>query len=196
MGPKRLTEQLNLTKMKIRNLLVITALLAAFTASSQKYMTRNGYIKFFSNAPVEDIEAINNQVSSVVDAESGNFAFLVPIKGFEFENALMQEHFNENYLESGKYPNASFKGTINDFDFSKLSKDGEHQVTFSGTMDIHGVDKQITEKATFVVKKGAVMLKSDFKLRPEDYDVKIPASKKDNISDVLEITVKMDYDKK
>ncbi len=181
--------------MKTKNLLLVIAVFAAFTGSAQKYMTRTGYIKFYSNAQVEDIEAENKQVSSVIDTKTGNFAFLLPIKGFEFEKALMQEHFNENYMESGKYPNASFKGSIENFDFSQLEKEGSYEVAFAGTMDIHGVDRKISEKATFTVSEGTVKLLSTFKLKPEDYGVKIPASKRNNISDVLEITVKMEYDK-
>ncbi|MDZ7846041.1 MAG: hypothetical protein U5L96_04360 [Owenweeksia sp.] len=87
-------------------------LLLSGSLSAQKLMTRNGFVKFYSEAPVENIAAVNNQVSSIINMENGEFAFLVPIKGFTFEKALMQEHFNERYLESGKYPTGSFKGRI------------------------------------------------------------------------------------
>ncbi len=182
--------------MKTRNLLAVFIYAAAFSVSAQGYMTRTGHIKFFSHTPVEDIEAISNQVSSIIDTKTGSFAFLVPIKGFNFKKALMQEHFNENYMESSKYPNASFKGKIENFDLSKLSKDGEYEVSFSGTMNIHGIDRQVSENATFTVMDSRLSLKSIFNLLPRDYEVKIPRSKRDNISNVLEITVKMNYDKK
>lgn len=164
--------------------------------TAQKLQTRNGFVKFFSEAPIENIEARNNQVSSVIDMESGNFAFLVPIKGFVFEKALMQEHFNERYLESSKYPNGTFKGRIINFEDLDLSRNGEYKVVFAGSMDIHGVQHDIEEEATIIVKNGQVSLKSVFDLRPEDYGVEIPASKRDNISESVEVTVEMDYDTK
>lgn len=180
--------------MKIR--LVALALIICSAASAQQLATRNGFVKFFSDAPVEDIEATNNQVSSKIDLESGDFAFLVPIKGFQFEKALMQEHFNENYLESGKYPNATFTGKITNIEDIKIEEDGKYVVTFDGTMKIHGAERKISEPATIVVEGGEITLETVFNLKPEDYDVKIPAGKRDNIAKSLKITVKMDYEKK
>lgn len=182
--------------MKTRNFLLALALLATSFMQAQKLQTRNGFVKFFSEAPLENIEARNNQVSSVVDLESGKFAFLVPIKGFVFEKALMQDHFNERYLESSKYPNGTFKGEIKDVEKVNLSKDGEYPVIFTGSMSIHGVDRDIEEEASIIVKNGKASLKSVFQLRPEDYNVEIPASKRDNISETLEVTVEMDYETK
>tara|TARA_R110000850_G_scaffold22122_7_gene64521 strand:+ start:737 stop:1279 length:543 start_codon:yes stop_codon:yes gene_type:complete len=180
--------------MKIK--LIALALLFSVGVFAQKLSTRTGYVKFFSEAPVENIEAANKQVSSVINTENGEFAFLVPIKGFQFEKALMQEHFNENYMESGKFPNCTFKGTISNFSEVDFTKDGTYRATFSGVMTLHGVEKKMEEKATITVKDGKVTLSSEFKIRPEDYGVEIPAGKKDNISSVIEVTVKISYDKK
>ncbi len=163
---------------------------------AQKLATRSGYVKFFSETPIENIEAENSIVSSVIDFSSGKFAFLVQIKAFQFEKALMQEHFNENYMESGEFPKASFKGKIENLGDVDVSKDGEYQVVMSGLMEIHGVKKELKEGALLTVKDGKVTIESKFKLKPEDYGVKIPAAKKDNISETLDITVKMSYDKK
>ncbi len=182
--------------MKFRIHLLSIALMLTASLSAQKIFTRTGYVKFYSEAPIENIEAVNEQVSSVIEISDGSFAFLVPIKGFVFEKALMQEHFNENYMESGKYPKGSFKGKIKDIGSINFEKDGEYQATFTGTMSIHGVEKEITEKATIVIKNGKASLSSKFNLRPEDYGVEIPAGKRDNISEVVEVTVKMDYEKK
>ena len=181
-------------KTRILSLAFMTAF--AVSGYGQKLATRNGYVKFFSKTPVENIEAENNQVSSVIDTESGDFAFLVQIKAFRFEKALMQEHFNENYMESGKYPQASFQGSIDNFSSVNLKKEGEYPVTLKGTMNIHGQEQKIVEEAVVVVKGEKVSLNSKFKISPKDYGVKIPAAKKDNIADVLDVTVKMDYDKK
>lgn len=183
--------------MKFSNLfLAFSFALISFTLSAQQYMTRNGYVRFYSEAPIENIEAVNKQVSSLLNLENGEFAFLVPIKAFTFEKALMQEHFNENYLESGKFPTGSFKGKIQNLAEVDLKTDGSYAVIFAGIMSIHGVDRDLEEKATLQVKDGKLSLNSSFALRPTDYGVKIPASKKDNIADTLEISVKMDYDKK
>jgi len=182
--------------MKTKIHLLSWAVLLTASLSAQTIFTRTGHVKFYSEAPIENIEAVNNQVSSVIETSDGSFAFLVPIKGFVFEKALMQEHFNENYLESGKYPKASFKGNIKNTSAINFEKDGEYAATFSGTMNIHGVDKELTEKATITVKGGKVSLSSVFNLRPEDYGVTIPAGKRDNISEIVEVTVKMDYEKK
>ena len=178
--------------------LFISGLLALSLTSitAQQYLTRNGTVSFFSETPVENIEAVNNQVSSVLDLDKGEFAFLVPIKAFAFEKALMQEHFNENYLESGQYPKASFKGTIAQADALDLSTDGEYPVVFKGIMNIHGTDQEIEEQATLIIKDGKLSLKSAFRLRPEDYRIKIPAGKRSNIAEILDISVDIDYEKK
>lgn len=181
--------------MKIKSLAILALSTMFISLQAQKLSTRNGYIRFFSETPVENIEAVNNQVSSIIDLSSGSVAFLVPVKAFTFEKALMQEHFNENYMESGKHPKASFQGKIDGPEKIDLSEDGEYNVAIKGTMNIHGVDKEIEEKAVIIVKSGKVNLQSRFELRPEDYGVEIPASKRDNIAENVEITVKMDYEK-
>lgn len=182
--------------MKKNILFLAFALLISLSSFGQKLSTRSGYVKFFSATPIENIEAENNIVSSVVDLTSGKFAFLVQIKSFQFEKALMQEHFNENYMESGDFPKASFKGSITNYKDINFSKDGTYEGVMKGIMEIHGVKKEITKNVTVTVKGDKVSMESKFNLKPEDYGVKIPAAKKDNISDTLEITVKMDYAKK
>lgn len=162
---------------------------------AQKISTRTGYVRFFSETPVENIEAINKQVSSVIDLESGQFAFLVPIKAFVFEKALMQEHFNENYMESGQYPNATFKGSIANLDALNLAEDGEYKLTLAGVMTIHGVDREIEQPVMVTVKEGQVKLNSNFTVKASDYKIEIPAAKADNINNELDVTVKMDYAK-
>ena len=179
---------------KLTLLLLLSGI--SFGLQAQQFMTRTGTIEFLSATPVEDIQAVNKQVSSVIDFDKNQFAFLVPIKAFQFEKALMQEHFNENYMESGEFPNASFKGEFVDLENLELDSDGSYRVTLTGVMSIHGTDKMIEEQANIHVKNGKVSLDSDFILRPEDYGVKIPAGKKDNISDVLDVSVRMNYAKK
>src|SRR4030042_6695880 len=102
--------------------LIILFLTLFFAANAQKYMTKNGYIGFFSHTPLEDIKADNNQVASVLDISTGEIVFQVLIKSFHFEKTLMEEHFNENYMESDKFPKSTFTGKIinlSSVDFSK-----------------------------------------------------------------------------
>ncbi len=181
----------------MKKLILLTFLLAGLQSlNAQQYFTRTGTVEFFSATAVENIHAVNKQVSSVLDLDKMEFAFLVPIKAFRFEKALMQEHFNENYMESGEFPNGSFKGKISGLKGVNLKEDGTHRIKLTGTMTIHGVEKQIEEQAMLTIKDGKMSLSSNFILRPEDYAVKIPAGKRDNISESLDLTVNMEYAKK
>lgn len=184
------------TKAIMKTQLIILALSLTGMLHAQKYMTREGKVHFFSDAPMEDIEAVNEQMSSILNAENGDFAFLVPIKGFIFEKALMQEHFNENYLESGQYPNASFKGKIENIDEIDLEKDGTYPAQLKGIMEIHGVKQEMSEEVTLTVKDGKVSIEAKFNARPKDYKIKIPSGKKDNIADLIEVTVNATYAKR
>ena len=172
----------------------MAVMLLATATFAQKYFTRSANISFYSDTPVEKIEATNHQATSVVDLEKNEMVFSVLMKSFEFEKALMQEHFNEKYVESDKFPKAQFKGTFKAEKAVDLSKDGEYPVTVSGTMNIHGVDKQVTTKGTFTVKGGKLIGKSEFKLKVADYDITIPGVVKDNIAEEVKITVDATYE--
>jgi len=161
----------------------------ATTASAQKYMTRTGKVVFFSGTPVENIEAFNNDVSSVIDGRTGEMLFIVPIKSFKFEKALMQEHFNENYMESDKFPKADFKGKILNIGDVNFSKDGVYNVKTAGKLTIHGVTKDVTIPGTVTVKGGSVTANSKFLVRTADYGIKIPGMVASKIADQIEVTV-------
>jgi hypothetical protein len=171
------------------------ALILGFSADAQKLKTRTGMVRFFSESPIENIEALNKQVSSVLVTESGEFAFLVPIKAFVFDKALMQEHFNENYMESGEFPTAKFNGSIENLEAINFEEDGEYEAVFAGTMNIHGVDKKISEPVTVVVKGKTITVKTKFMVLCSDYGVDIPSAKKDNINNQLEVTVNVEYNR-
>jgi polyisoprenoid-binding protein YceI len=162
-------------------------------AFSQKYMTKNGYIGFFSDTPMEDIKADNNQVASVLDISTGDLAFQVLIKSFKFDKALMEEHFNENYLESEKYPRATFSGKITNLSSVSFSSPGVYQVEVEGDLNIHGVSKKIKEKGTVEVAQGTIVASSKFKVVPEDFNIKIPNVVRNNIAKTIEITVNIKY---
>jgi len=169
--------------------LFIGMLIMASAAISQKYMTKNGHIKFYSETPVETIEAHNVQVNSALDISTGDFVFKVLMKSFEFEKALMQEHFNENYVESDKYPNAMFKGKVQNIDEMDFSKPGEFDAVVDGELTIHGVTQEIHEIGLFKVTGEKVKAEATFILKPEDYKIKIPNTVINKIAEEIEITV-------
>jgi hypothetical protein len=162
-------------------------------SQGQQYFTRDGKVSFYSETPVENIEAFNSKASSVWDSQSGQMEFAVLIKAFQFEKALMQEHFNENYMESTKFPKAVFKGQVADSDQINLKKDGVYPVVVKGDLTIHGVTRQVEAPGTITVKDGAVSAESVFEVAPEDYDIAIPAVVRENIAKSMRIEVKVDY---
>lgn len=163
------------------------------TTMAQQYITREGYIRFYSSTPVENIEAVTNQASSVIDAGSGEMVFQVLMRSFTFEKALMQEHFNENYVESEQFPKATFKGTVTNLSDVDFGKDGTYNATVAGTFTVHGVarEREITAKLT--VKGSEVLLESVFQVAPADHDIEIPSAVRDNIAREVEVTVKAKY---
>src|SRR5690349_11240226 len=125
-------------KLSILALTIITLFTAsAFMPVSEKLTSRTGHIWFFSSAPLENIEAHNYQASSALNTKTGDMAYSVLIKGFEFQKALMQTHFNENYMESEKYPNSTFKGKILDISKVNFNKKGTYPVNVEGDLTIH-----------------------------------------------------------
>lgn len=171
-------------------------LVGSNTISAQKYMTKNGTIKFYSETPIETIEATNNQVNAALDSQTGDLVFKVLIKSFQFEKALMQEHFNENYMESDKLPNSTFQGKVTNISAIDFKKEGSYDAIIEGDLTIHGVTQKISEKGTFTVKTGdKVHGHSTFKVKPADYQIKIPKTVMQNIAEMLEVTVDVELTK-
>ena len=173
-----------------KRLFVLVALVA-MTAPvfAQKYFTRDGKVKFSSDASIEKIEAVNKSATAVLDAATGKMEWKVLIKGFLFEKALMQEHFNENYLESSKFPNATFKGEISNLNEVNLGKDGTYKAVVKGKLTMHGVEKDAETTGTVKVSGGAITVHSDFTVKCSDYNIKIEAAKVSNISNEIKVTV-------
>lgn len=171
--------------------IILLALLisGAHFANAQRYFSKTAHVHFFSHTSAEDIKADNYKSEIVLDKASGAVQFSSLIKSFEFEKALMQEHFNENYMESDKFPKATFSGKG---DFSKVdfSKDGTYTVPVSGKLTMHGTTKDITATATFKVSGGKINGETKFYVNPKDYNVTIPDLVKGQISDKIEVTVK------
>jgi len=163
------------------------------TANAQKYMTKNGYIGFFSSTPVENIKADNNQVASVIDISTGEVVFQVLIKSFKFEKALMEEHFNENYMESDKFPKSTFKGKITNPASVDFNKQGNYDVTVEGDLTIHDVTKKVTVKGSIDVTSGGIDANSKFIIVPEDFKINIPGVVRNSIAKTIEVTVTTKY---
>ncbi|MBT6234618.1 YceI family protein [Bacteroidia bacterium] len=181
---------------KISTLILATLALIAIAASSHSggvYKTNTGTIDFFSHTPVEDISAVNHKVKTAFSSANGKIQFSVLIKDFEFEKALMQEHFNENYMESTKYRTATFSGTITDIAKIKVSTDGTYTSQVTGKLTIKDVTKEVATTGTFTVKGGVVNAKAAFNLNPSDYNVKIPRTVMNKISDDIKISIDADY---
>lgn len=151
-------------------------------------VTKNGTTSFFSHSPIEDIEAINKKTTAAIDFSKGNVVVKMLIKHFAFENALMQEHFNENYMESEKFPAAIFKGKIDQAESIDPTLDGDYNVSLKGTLTIHGVTKPLDASATISIVDGKVTANTKFIARPADFDIEIPSVVVKNIAEEIEVT--------
>ena len=172
-------------------LLILSCLV--FTANAQKFMTKTGFISFYGHTPMEDIKADNNQVNSILDISNGDLVFQALIKSFHFDRALMEEHFNENYMESDKIPKSSFKGKITDLSTVDFKKNGIYEVTVEGDLTIHDVTNKLTTKGTIEVVSGGINATSKFKIVPEDYKISIPGVVREKIAKDLDVTISMKY---
>ena len=172
----------------ITTTLTIAALAIAISSFGQdKYKLENATVDFFSDAPLEDIQAINKTTVGIVDTKTDNFTFRIKIKDFVFDSGLMQGHFNENYMESEKFPHGTFKGEIKG-DYS-LKKDGIYSVVAFGEMNIHGVVKKVEIPVNIIVKKSKVSFKSEFKLALEDYGIEIPTVVFQKIAEIIDVKI-------
>ena len=171
-------------------------LLPAMLIAQERYATRTGHISFFSATPMENIEGNNHKVTCVIDATTGAIEFAALMKAFEFQKALMQEHFNENYVESQKFPKATFKGKLIGLPDGALQKPGIYDVHAEGDLTIHGVTRNVTEKAQVSVNPtGAVKAISTFHVKPEDHGIKIPGTVRANIAETMEVKVDIELQK-
>ncbi len=161
----------------------------AIQMQAQKYYSKTGDISFSSTTPMEDIEAESHTASTVFDLESGKIQWAVLIKSFEFEKALMQEHFNENYMESSKFPKAKFKGKITNITVVDFTKDGTYDVVVEGKLTIHGVSQEVKTKGTITLEGGQVSATSKFDVAVADYGIEIPSVVKENIAKMVSIHV-------
>ena len=177
----------------IRNGLFILLICLTITVDAQTYMTRNGSISFYSDAPMEKIESHNNQVTSKLDVASGALDFAVLIKAFQFEKQLMYQHFNEDYLESTRYPKANFQGQITNLSSVDFSKAGTYPVTVSGNLYLHGINRKITQKGTLKINGATIKASAQFRITLEDFNIKVPVILKDKIAKTVLVDVSVNF---
>jgi len=158
------------------------------------YFTKTGTVDFYSKATVEEISAINKKATSILDKVTGSLEFSLLVKSFEFQKALMEEHFNENYMESDKFPKSTFKGSISNIKDVNFAKDGEYKVSVNGTLTLHGVSKQVITPGTITIKGGKISSSSTFMVLLSDYNIAIRSVVKNKIAKDIKITVNCDYE--
>ena len=176
-------------EMKRVALLVFLLVAGLQLCHAQRFKSIVSHIRFFSDAPLEDVEAINESVSSIIDATQKTMVIMVPIADFEFKKELMQEHFNENYLESDKYPKAIFKGKIENWDGSK----GKQTVLAKGELELHGISQKVEIESSLDYSDENMLVESVFMIRIEDYKIKVPKAVFYKIAEEVEVTIKFNY---
>ncbi|MDG1684939.1 MAG: YceI family protein [Flavobacteriaceae bacterium] len=169
--------------------ILIFSMMTVFGQS--KYMTKSGSMSFEASQPTfEPIEANHTAVSALLNAETGELAVLALVRGFRFPLALMEEHFNENYIESHQYPKTSFKGSIIDFDQTTLS-DQPQTVQLTGELSMHGITKPITVSASINQTDDLITLESSFSVKTSDFGIEIPSLVRKQIDENVQIQVSL-----
>lgn len=156
---------------------------------AQKFKSSVSHIRFFSDAPLEAIEATNEAAASLIDSDDRTIAMIIPIRSFSFKKKLMEEHFNENYLESDNYPNAIFKGKIVGWDGSE----GVFDAKALGTLEMHGVSQKITIPGKLTKTSQEIVLETKFNIEIADYGIEVPKAVFYKIAEVVEVTAKLNY---
>ena len=167
---------------------------ASFTLHAQKlFSTKTGQVKFNASTPLEQVAAVNNQVDSKMIDKTGQIVFSVLIKSFRFDNQLMEDHFNENYLESSKFPKSDFKGFITNISTIDFSREGKYPVSLEGSLTIHGVSQKISAAGILTIIGGKPVITGSFKIKIKDYGI-TGSYIGEKIASEVEITIKCQYE--
>lgn len=174
-----------------KNLLLTLSVVMFFSliVKSQIYTSKTNEISFFSDGPVEDIAASCKSGQILLNTAKNEFAVKVTIKAFDFDKQLMQEHFNEKYMESDKYPYATFTGKI--IDPINYSKDGTYKVDVTGKLNMHGVEKERTIPCNVIIKGGEITVDTKFIVALKDHNIEVPSLVAQNVAETVEVTAKM-----
>ena len=174
----------------MKTTIAICLLAISIKSYSQIYVGEKCKISFFSATALENIDAVNTVTKPVFNAKNGDFAFKAQQNAFVFKSAFMQEHYNENYVESEKYPYATFKGRVKEtIDYSK---DGTHNVTMVGTLDMHGVELPRTINGTIIIKDGVITMEAKFEVKVADHKIKVPSLYAEKIAENIQVTFHAD----
>jgi len=166
-------------------------LILTISVNAQKYIGTSSKISFLSETALEDIYGESKKSNSALKADLKQIAILMKTNTFVFKNPMMQEHFQEDYIECEKFPNATFNGNIiGDFD---VNKDGEYKVTVNGKLNIHGVEKDREVKGKIIVKEGIVRVEAKFAIRLSDHNIKVPSIVVKKIAEVVEVSINITY---
>jgi hypothetical protein len=174
----------------IRRIQILALALASFNVYGQKFTSERGFIKFYSHAAIEDITATNEKPTSIFDAGTGAIAFIVPINQFVFAKSLMQEHFNEKYLESDRYPKSTFQGRIVGYNPDTTT---EQTVNAQGKLTIHGVTREVTIPGQIIRSDAGLKMSSKFMVELKDYKITIPQIVWQNIAERVEVTLEFSF---
>lgn len=167
-------------------LLMIAGLISSKPSLAQKFIAEKSFVSFYSHATVEDIKAEHKNANSIFNTETGDIVFALPMKEFKFDKALMQEHFNEKYMESEKFPKATFQGKVEGF---QKTTTGIQQVKAVGKLNVHGVTKDVDIAGTLEVVDNKLQLKSKFVVKLADHNIAIPQLMWQNIAEQVEVTL-------
>ena len=172
---------------------VINLFMLPYLVDGQVYISKDAEISFYSYTPIEEIKAVNDKGVSVLSFDDSKVEFSVLIKGFHFKNALMQTHFNENYMDSDNYPKAVFKSTEANLSSVNIDVDGEYTVPVKGVLTVRGVDKEIETEGTIHVNGGTVSAMANFVVSPADFKIEIPSLVEGKIAKEIEVSVNSVY---
>ena len=183
-------------KKNMKKIILIMPLFFLIQSSfaQKRYFTKTGTVSFNAGTALEDVDAVNKSSTCIFDATTGDVQFAILVKGFEFKSALMMEHFNENYMESDKFPKAEFKGEIKDNDDINYSKDGTYKVKVKGKLTMHGESNDVDAEAKIIILNGKISATADFSVKLSDYKISIPGLVADKISKTVKINVSCSLD--
>jgi polyisoprenoid-binding protein YceI len=181
----------------MKKITLFVCLFIGLYANAQDYLTRNGNVSFFSHTTLEDIKGNNNEVVSLLNTATGSFEFKVAIKSFHFSKQSMEDHFNNSsYMDSEKYPKASFSGKITNLAEVNFTKDGTYNVTVEGNLTVKDATKPVSAKGVITVKAGQVTAQSTFTVKRLDFHIVGEAFVQKKIADDIQITVNCQYEKR
>ncbi len=180
----------------MKRILYISLFICTISFGQNKFITKTGTLNFEASVPsFEEVAAKNNSVTVIINIENGEIAALALVKAFRFKNALMEEHFNENYAESNKFPKATFKGKLIEFSFEKLNTTND--LFIEGELEFHGVTKQFSKiPVSLEYANDKIILSGHFTAHPSDFDIKIPKIVQSKVSDEVQIAFSFELLKK